>query len=169
MLLQEILDVDYLPVDWISPNIGTFNFNDHLFGIVLESININLPNRIVKVVNISFGIVIDNTKPINSDNIDRTITNFGKPRTILATVGRACVSTPFLQQHDIIIVGASDQVKNKRFGIYGLAIAEMSRHLPEYKYSYKAHTPNGTILIVESRIELTQSEIDYVGTTFLNK
>jgi hypothetical protein len=123
----------------------------------------------VSVVNISFGLVIDPDQPISSTNIDRTLTKFGNPRTILATVGNACVNNPHIQQYDIIIVAASDQVKEKRIGVYTLAISELSTHLKQYQYSYRAHTPNNSILVVTSRIKLSQEEVDFISTEILHK
>src|SRR5574343_62550 len=124
MLLQEILDVEYLPVKWITNSTGTFSFMDKQFGIIIESIEIDIQTRYITVCNISFGVVIDITKPITHNNINRELTNFGKPRTVMATVGRACVSNPHIQDFDIILVAAADQVKQKRIGIYTLAISE---------------------------------------------
>jgi hypothetical protein len=169
MLLQEILNVEYLPVTWLSDTIGTFDFNDKQFGIIFQEYDITLKPRILDVVNISFGLVIDTSKPISATNIDRTLTKFGKPRTILATVGHACVDNPKIKAYDLIVIAASDQAKEKRFGVYGLAINELITKLPEYKNVYHANTANGTILTVISRITLTQAESDYIGKEILGK
>lgn len=168
MLLQEIINAPPLPYKWISNNTGSFEFNEKLFGIVLEHIIIELPKRKISVVNISFGVVIDPTKPISASNIDRKLTGFGKPRTIMSTVADACIHNPYIKQHDIFIVAASEQV-SQRIGMYTLALSELATNLPEYKFSYRAHTPNGTTLVVESKIELSQEEVEYIGQELLEK
>ncbi|MCK9369678.1 hypothetical protein M0R04_07200 [Candidatus Dojkabacteria bacterium] len=169
MLLSEILNITHLPYKWISNTIGTFEFNNHQFGIVLEDYHVQLPTHIISIVNISFGLVIDSNEPISPTNIDRALTKFGNPRTILATVGNACVNNPHLQQYDIIMVAASDQVKEKRIGVYVMAINELITHLKQYQYSYRAHTPNNSILVVTSKIKLSQDEIDFISTEVLHK
>ncbi len=168
MLLSEILDITQLPFKWLSNTIGTFEFNNHQFGIVFEEFAFPLPRRKVSVVNISVGIVIDNTQPISQSNIDQTLTNFGNPRTILATVGNACVNNPHIQQYDIIVVAAFDQVKEKRISLHTLTISELLTHLKQYKRGYRAHTPNNSILVVTSKIKLSQDEVNFISTEILH-
>lgn len=169
MLINEILNVEPLPHRWITPTSGVFDLEGTPFGIVLESYNLQLPERAIGVVNISFGIIRDTNLDVTPQNIDRTLTNFGKPRTVMATVAAACTNNPTVKQHDIIIVAASDQVKEKRIGVYTLAISELASKMPEYEFSYRAHTPSGSILVVESRVELTQDEVQFVATEVLGK
>lgn len=169
MLINEILNVDPLPYRWITPTTGIFELDGVPFGIVLESYTLRLPARSVSVVNISFGVMRDVSVGVTPQNIDRTLTNFGKPRTVMATVAVACIDNPTVKQHDIIIVAASDQVKEKRIGVYTLAINELASKMPEYKFSYRAHTPTGSILVVESHVELNQDEVQFVATEVLGK
>ena len=169
MLINEILNVEPLPYRWITATTGVFDLEGIPFGIILESYNLQLPARAVGVVNISFGVLRDTNAGVTAHNIDRTLTNFGKPRTVMATVATACIDSPTVKQHDIIIVAASDQVKQKRIGVYTLAISELASKMPEYKFSYRAHTPTGSILVVESRVELTQDEVQFVATEVLGK
>lgn len=169
MFINEILNVDPLPYRWVTPTSGVFDLEGIPFGIVLESYNLQLPERAISVVNISFGVVRDTNAGVTPHNIDRTLTNFEKPRTVMATVAAACTDNPTVKQHDIIIVAASDQVKQKRIGVYTLAISELASKMPEYKFSYRAHTPTGAILVVESRLELTQGEVQFIATEVLGK
>jgi hypothetical protein len=169
MLLREILDLHPLPYKWLSPTVGSFEFNGKLFGIVLEEYQLTLQTREVSTVNISFGIVMDVTQPISSTNINRELTGFGQPRTIMTTVANACVDNPELLKNDILIVAASDQVKQKRIGVYTLAISELATRLRQYQYSYRAHTPSGSILVVTSKVELTQDEVEFIGKEVLGK
>lgn len=169
MLIREILNLYPLPYKWLSPTIGTFEFNNTLFGIVLEEYELPLTNRRLRTVNISFGVVIDPTKPISATNINRELTNFGQPRTVMTTVANACVENPHIHSYDVLIVAASDQVKQKRIGVYVLAIGELATRLPEYMHDYRAHTPNGSVLVVKSKVELTQEEVEFVGKEILLK
>lgn len=169
MLINEILNVEPLPYRWISPTAGVFDLEGVPFGIILENYDLRLPARSVSVVNISFGVLQDTNLGVTPQNIDRTLTNFGKPRTVMATVAAACVDNHVVKQHDIIIVAASDQVKEKRIGVYTLVISELASKMPEYKFSYRAHTQSGSILVVESRVELTQDEVQFIATDVLGK
>ena len=169
MLLREILNLNPLHYKWISPTIGSFEFNNHLFGIVIEESDMELPTRIVSVANISFGVVINTSLPISMTNLDRQPTNFGQPRTVIATVAEACINNPDLSKNDMFVVAASDQVKHKRIGIYALAIMDLTSKLPLYKYSYRASTTSGSILVVTSKIQLSQDETNYIGTELLGK
>lgn len=169
MKLYEILNIEHLPYEWLTPTTGKFILNETVFGIVLEEMTLRLPSRDLSVVNITFGPVVDMSKPISERNIDRNLTNFGKPRTVMSTVANACVNNPQLKQNDIIIVAASDQVKEKRIGIYTLAISELATRLAEYKYSYRATTREKSILVVDSKVELTDDEVQFVATKVLEK
>lgn len=169
MLLCEILNIEYLPVEWIQPDVGEFFVDDVKYGIIFENLNIRLPTRTVIVVNISFGNIIDNNQPISSSNINRGIKHTGKPRTVLSTVGNACAHNSYIKNFDMIVVAASDQVKEKRIGIYTLALSELLTLLPEYQYDYTAKTPNGSLLAIQSRVQLTQQETNYIGKQILMK
>lgn len=168
MMLTEIINVPPLPYRWVSSEVGTFEYAERPFGIVLESFNLVLQHRQVSVVNISFGVIVDPTQPITASNIDRKLTGFGKPRTIMSTVAEACVNNPHVKSHDMFIVAASEQV-TQRVGLYTLALSDLSTRLPEYKFSYRAHTPTNATLVIQSKVELTQEEIEYVGTEVLGK
>lgn len=170
MLINEILNLQPQPYKWTSASTCEFSIGAIPFGIVLETYPIMLPTRrSISVVNISFGRVIDTSLPVSADNIDRTLTNFGQPRTVMATVASACVNNPTIRTHDMFIVAASDQVKQKRIGVYTLAISELTSQLTEYQHSYTATTSNGSLLVVTSKIELTQEEIDFISTEILHK
>ena len=168
MKLDEILQLTHLPVKWLTDHTAIFEFNDTLFGIVLDTEQIELPTRTISVINILFGVVVDIHGPISADNINTTPTGFGKTRTIMTTVGYACRNNTIIQNYNIIIVAATDQVREKRIGIYSLVMLELSKYFPVHKHSYRAH-PNGAILVVQSKIELTQDEIEYIGSNILNK
>jgi hypothetical protein len=168
MRLDEILQLVHLPYKWLNDHTATFEFNDKLFGIVLDTDQIELPTRELSFVNILFGIVIDPSKPITHENISTEITGFGKARTVMTTVGYACKDNNIIRNYDIMVVAAADQLKQKRIGMYCMAIFELSRYFKEHCYSYRAH-PKGAILVVQSKVELTQDEIEYIGTNMLDK
>lgn len=169
MFLEEIVNATPLVYKWISRDVASFEMDEALYGIILESNSIQLPERTISIVNITFGQVIDTNKKISSTNINRSLTGAGKPRTVMSTVAKACLENDFIKQHDMFVVAASDQVKEKRIGIYGLVLTLLSNYLKEYKYSYRAHTPNNSILVVDSKIKLTQDEVEFIGTQILGK
>lgn len=168
MRLDEILQLIHLPYKWLDDYTATFVFNDKLFGIVLDTNQITLPTRTLSFVNVLFGVVVDPNKPITHENINTDVTGFGKARTVMTTVGYACRDNKVIRNYELIVVAAADQLKQKRVGMYVMTIFELSRYFKEYQFEYRAH-PNGAILIVQSKVELTQPEIEYIGEYYLDK
>ena len=168
MRLDEILNLQPLPYKWISPMVGTFEFNDKLFGIVIEPQQFRLPGKVIIMANIVFGIVIDINQPISVDNLDITITNFGRPRTVMATVAEACIHNSSLLQFDMILVGATSEI-DKREGVYILAVNEIGRKLPQYSQTYRITTPMGARIIILSKMIITPEEESFIGNEYLEK
>jgi len=170
MLLQEIINAPPLPYKWLTTNTCSFVFNNTSFGIVLEPMMLTLVGgKQISVVNISFGVVKDINQPISPKNLNLNLTGFGSPRTVMSTVAAACTDNKTMRTYDMFVVAASEQV-TRRVGMYTLAISQLDTNLHDlYKFSYRAHTPNGTTLIVSSKIELSQEEIEYVGKEILGK
>lgn len=163
MLLKEILQLQPLPYKWLSPTQGSFEFKGLPFGIYLNEFEMTLKNRVISVVNISFGPLKNPKQPINENNIDTSLTNLGKPRTILATVSNALVNNSQLKTNDIIVMAAAIQVE-KRINVYTIAYAEISHEFPEYrKNPFYAKLKSGSTLIALSKVEFTQEEINEIG------
>lgn len=163
MLLREILGLTPLPYKWLSPTQGSFEFEGLPFGIYLNEFNMRLKNRVVSVVNISFGPLKDPKQPIHENNIDTSMTNLGKPRTILSTVAFALIHNPNLKTNDVIVMAAAAQIE-KRINVYTIAYAEIDHEFPEYrKNPFYAKLKSGATLIALSKIEFTQEEINEIG------
>lgn len=160
-LLKEILDMVALPFKWIDEERAIFRFNGLKFGIYVEYLEIELPTRLINVANISFGI-IKNT--FNSANdLDTTITNFGKPRTILSTVAEACLANNILISSDIISLAAADQAKDKRMILYSLAASEIKNKLKIFRGNdIRIKTANETKAFLLSKINFSEEEQEII-------
>ena len=139
-----------LPYKWLDSERAIFEFQDKKYGIFIDYQVLNLSKSKVNVANISFGII---KRQFNkADDLDTSITNFGKPRTILSTVAEACISNKEIINCDIICLAASDQAKEKRLNIYSLALSEIRSKVKKFKLAndIDIKVPNGTILTLLS-------------------
>ena len=100
-----------LQYKWIDSERAVFEFNEKKYGIFIDYQVLKL-NKSINIANISFGII--KGKFNTADDLDTSITNFGKPRTIFSTVAEACISNKEIINCDIICLAAADQSKNKR-------------------------------------------------------
>lgn len=160
-VLKEILNMTALPFKWIDSQRCIFNFDNKKFGIFADYQSLKLNTREISIVNISFGIF--DKKFLSDNDLDTSLTNFGKPRTILSTVAEACIQNSELINNDIISLAASDQVKNKRILLYSLAGSEIKQKYPEFKQKdINIKTENGTLAFLLCRIEFTKEEQDLI-------
>jgi hypothetical protein len=161
-LLKEILDMVALPFKWIDNERAIFRFNDAKFGIHAEYQTLKLSTRQISIVNISFG-KIKSKNFQGADDLDTSLTNFGKPRTFLSTVAEACLANNEILDCDIISLAAADQVKNKRILLYSLAGSEIKNKRPEFRgKDINIKAPNGTIAFLLSKIEFTPEEQELI-------
>ena len=171
VLLKELLDMEALPFKWIDTERCVFKFNDIKFGIYAEYQELDLGkiewegsdlgNKKIEIANISFGIF--KTSFTNSSDLDTSITNFGKPRTILSTVAEACLGNQQIINSDIIALAASDQAKEKRFSIYQLALSEIRQKIKVFRNeNFLIQTENGTKIVLLSKVILTDEEKEFV-------
>lgn len=162
-LLKEILDMSALPFKWIDNERAVFRFNDSKFGIYVEYLEIRLPTRLINVANISFGILKNNFN--NANDLDTTLTNFGKPRTILSTVAEACLENNTLISSDIISLAAADQAKDKRMTLYSLAATEIKSKIKVFKGNdILIKTANETKAFLLSRTSFSKEEQEIIKT-----
>lgn len=158
-LLKEILGMLPLPYKWIDEELAVFSLDDKKYGIFVDYLDLALHKKTIDVANISFGI-IKNDKFDNADDLDTSITNFGKPRIILSTVAEACIKNQKITNCDIICLAASDQAKEKRLNIYSLATSEIMSKVKSFNSanSIKVKTQNGTLIMILSKIEFNKEE-----------
>ena len=171
ILLKELLDMEALPYKWIDNERCVFKFEDIKFGIYAEYQEldfgktewegIDFGNKKIDIVNISFGIF--NTTFRTASDLNTSITNFGKPRTILSTVAEACLANSQIINSDIIALAASDQAKEKRFNIYQLALSEIRQKVKMFNNeTFNIQTSNGTKIALLSKVILSDSEREFV-------
>ena len=158
MLLKEIVGVDPLPYEWLTNTIGQFTFNNRLFGIVIEVVPVDLITRKIQVANIAFGLVHDTSQSISAANIDRSPTGFGNPLTVYSTVASACINNISLRSYDVLMLGATDAVRDKRANHYLRAVTETAWAIPEFKDTIRLKAQNGNIAVVLSKTEFTDEE-----------
>lgn len=161
--LKEILDMKALPFEWIDEDRCTFKFEDKLFGICIDYLNLELESSKKKysVSNVSFGIINENKSiSFTSDDLNTEITNFGKPRTILSTVAEACLANKDLISSDVIALAAVDQVEEGRALIYSLATSEIRMKRKEFSSSNDIRLKNieGKYFVLLSKIEFSDDE-----------
>jgi len=158
-LLKEILDMLPLPYKWIDNERATFSLEDVNYGIFIDYLSLDLKDKKYNVANISFGR-IKNEKFNNADNLDTSITNFGKPRTVLSTIAVACIENKQVISCDLICLAVSDQAKEKRFNIYSLALSELRSKVKDFASAKDVYvkTQNGTRIVILSKVEFTEEE-----------
>lgn len=149
-----------LPYEWTDRHKAVFEHNDKKYGIYVDYFRLKLSTlKNADVANISFGIIKDDNFS-GSNDLDTSITNFGKPRTILSTVAEACISNKDIVNCDIISLASADQVKQKRTLLYSLALAEIRNKVKEFSVAkdLSVKSKTGTIITLLSKIEFTEEE-----------
>ena len=159
-LIKEILDMVALPYKWIDKHKALFEYDDKKYGIYVDYFHLKLSTmKTADVANISFGIIKNDNFSVSND-LDTSITNFGKPRTILSTVAEACLSNKDVVNCDIISLASADQIKEKRTLVYSLALAEIRNKVKEFSVAKDLNikSKNGTVITLLSKIEFTEEE-----------
>ena len=158
-LLKEILDMVALPCKWEDSERATFLADDLKYGIAIEYLMLDVSNKHLTVANVSFGRLKNKTFQ-NADDLDTSITNFGKPRTILSTVAEACINNEDVIKSDLICLAAADQAKEKRLNIYSLALSEIRSKVKEFSAAADIYvkSKNGTQIIILSKAEFSEDE-----------
>lgn len=148
-----------LPYKWIDSERAIFEYENYKYGIFIEYLQLRVNRVDYNVANISFGILKSDKFTIAND-LDTSRTNFGKPRTVLSTVGEACVSNKEVLNCDIICLAAVDQIKEKRFNIYQLALIEITGKVKAFDNAKTFHvkSKNGSEIIILSKIKFTEEE-----------
>ncbi len=147
-----------LPFEWLDKKRATFQFKDHGFGIFVDFLTLSL-DKSVDVANISFGR-IEGSNFNNAGDLDTSLTNLGHIRTILSTVAAACISNKQVTSSDVICLASTDQAKDKRTLIYSVALSEIRSRVIAFSSAkdIKVLSPNGTKIILLSKIEFTEKD-----------
>ena len=160
MLLTEILDMKPVKFRWISPLKAVFSVDEVLYGILLDELQLKLPDRNLVVVNISFGVV--DSESFTEHDLRTNLTNAGKPRTVLSTVSEACLNNKKVIKSDVIALAAADQATSRRTVLYSLALQEISRKVPEFANAVdiQIKTINGSVISLLSKTEFRDDEVE---------
>ncbi len=167
MTFREMLDMQPLPFKWLDEERATFLMDEVEYGIHAEYLDLKISNNVYDVANISFGRIKDK-KFTKAEDIDTSITNFGKPRTVLTTVSDACLANKEIINCDLICIAAADQAKEKRLNIYSITISEIRNKVKSFEKIKDIYvkTKTGTGIIILSKIEFSkeeQQEISEIG------
>lgn len=166
MLLKEIANL--APYPWKTSGDGA-EFHDkagNRIGVIFEFFDLDLPTRIIEVVNIAFGTLKPDHKNTPA-NIDQALTNAGDIRKVISTVGEIIVANKKIQTStDCIVLAGSDEAKERRQQIYAIATQDIINKLPRFKdRQYQKITfANGTMGIVSLALDLTADEIEHIKT-----
>lgn len=147
-----------LPYEWIDKDKAIFTSDDKTYGIFVDYLELTVTGKINTIANISFGII--KGKFDNVNDLDTSITNVGKPRTILSTVSEACLANKEIINCDIISLAATDQAKEKRLNIYSLATSEIKSKIKAFNSTNTIYvkTKNNTLIIILSKIAFNEEE-----------
>lgn len=159
MKLNEILDMVPLPFKWIDDRTCRFTYENLNFVVCLEILEYKFLNSgtTVACANVSYGTVDSITGSISPDDLNKNLVNLGKPRTIISTVAKACLSNGELVNCDVIMLAASDQHASKRSLIYNLAASEIRKMLPKFKIYHVAK--NNTKLVILAKSDFTDEQL----------
>jgi len=157
-LLLELLDMVPLPFKWLDNNRAVFTFEGRNFGIYVDFLSLVLKKKHASVVNVSFGIIKD--KFVGADDLDTTLTNLGKIRTVLSTVAAACIANKEVALSDIVCIASADQAKDQRNIIYSIALSEIRAKVPAFSHAKQilVMSNNGTKIILLSKVEFTEAD-----------
>jgi hypothetical protein len=149
MKLNEILGMTPLQFKWIDDRTCRFSYDNLNFVICLEILEYKFlhSGKNVNCANVSYGTVESNNGHVEPDQLNKNLVNLGKPRTIISTVAKACLSNGELVSCDVIMLAASDQHAAKRSVIYNLAASEIQRVLPKFK-TYHVTKDNSKLVIL---------------------
>jgi hypothetical protein len=159
-LLKEILDMVALPYQWLDSERAIFKFEDISYGIIVEYLELKLPTRIIHVSNVSFGLIKEKLQ--TADDLDTSLTKFGKLRTILSTVAEACLANSDLMKCDVIALAAAEQAREKRSIVYSFAISEIKTKVKAFRKDFTVKSKSGSLIMLLTKIDLTVEEQSYI-------
>jgi hypothetical protein len=162
-LLKEILDMVALPYKWIDEERAVFSLNDVKYGIFVDFQVLSLVYKTYNVANISFGI-IKNKKFISAADLNTSITNAGKPLTVMSTVAEACIANKQIVDVDILCLAAADQAKEKRLNLYSVALSEIKSKVKSFTTSNIIYvkTENESRVMILSKVKFSEEDKEII-------
>lgn len=162
-MLREILDMIPLPVKWISSTQAIFLMDNVKYGILLDVQTLTLPSRNIDICNIVFGVLIDPNKSVTEDNLDRSLTNKNRPRTVLSTVAKACEKSTIVLDTDVVILAGADQQNEKRANIYLVGVTELGNILKSFKHTFRFKMGKNAQIVAISKILFSDEEVKFMS------
>jgi len=161
--IKKLLNMEPLPFKWLDEARAIFASGDTVLGIVAELLTIELSGSSYSVANVSFGIIHDTFE--NPEDLDLTLTGKGLARTIFSTVGAACLANTAVTGSDIICLGASDKVKERRDILYSMALTELQPKLKKFDRAnnIRAITDNGTFINILSAVKFSAEDQELIA------
>ena len=161
-----------LPFSWQDSEHAVFNFKESQYGILISYLSLEIldSSNAISVANIAFGVLKSDSFK-TEDDLDLNLTGGNMQRTVFSTVASACLSNKNVVESDVIFLGSSDKVKDKRSLLYSLALSEIKNKEKRFadRNNIRVKTSNGTILNLLSSIEFNdeqQKEVaDKLGLT----
>jgi hypothetical protein len=155
MLLWEIIkNIKPLPFEWQDNIHARFNSIHARYGIVYEKKKLAVLNKTLSVTNIVFGTLETESGSFSQKELNLSLTGYGNIREVFATVGAAVIANK--PKTNLIVIGAGDNVKEKRSHLYSLAISDIISDLPEYADVYYVEDKVGNKLTVMSDENLSK-------------
>jgi len=155
-----------LPFRWQNSEHATFDFKESTYGILISYLTLEIvdSHRPINVANIAFGVLKSNSFK-TEDDLDLNLTGGNMQRTVFSTVAAACLSNKSVVDSDVICLGSSDKVKDKRSLLYSLALSEIKNKEKSFasRNDIRVKTSNGTILNLLSRIEFSAEQKEEVA------
>lgn len=154
MLLWEIIkNVKPLPFEWLDNEHARFNSGNFNYGLIFENKIIKLPEETLSVTNIVFGTLNTDNGLFSINDLNLGLTNSGNIRTIFGTLAAAVVANK--PKSNLIVIGAGDNVREKRSHLYSLVISDILSEFKEYSDIYDVTDSNGNKLCVISNKKLS--------------
>ncbi len=165
VLIKEIAGLE--PYNFISCG-DTAEFTDakdNRIGVIFEFIDLNLPDRVIEVCNVAFG-VLNPEESITMKTINQSLTGANDLRKVISTVGEIVVSNTRAQATDVIVLAGADDAKERRQQIYAIAALDILNKMPRFKRpnKFKIANGDGAVGIFSPALDLTPEEIEFIGT-----
>jgi glycerate kinase len=169
MLLWEIIkNVTPLPFEWLDDTHARFNSGDFNYGLIFETKVIKLPGEILSVTNIVFGTLHTDNGLFSINDLNLSLTNSGNIRTIFGTLAAAVVANK--PKTNLVVIGAGDNVREKRSHLYSMVISDILSEFKEYSDIYDVTDSNGNKLCVMANKKLSnKTQIELAKLIGLDK
>lgn len=160
--IKEILGMPPAPFKWLDSIRCIFSIDDQPYGIFVEELTVQ---HKYSLVNISFGRI--SGKFIDQKNLDLTLSGAGNPRTVLSTVGAACIENHSVLNADIICLAATDEHSLRRSPLYSIAASEIRQAAPGFASSqmHMVKTATGSLLTLLIKRGIDQNSKDEIVAT----